>query len=107
MVDVNEPMATTAAILVGGRGERLGRGPKPLLPVGNRTILDRLLRALRDAGIQPVLLVGQWPSPPVAGVRHVPDVIDRSSSLVGLYSALLMATTPTVIVLAGDLPFVS
>lgn len=107
MADVTEPIVPAAAILVGGRGERLGRGPKPLLRVGNQTILDRQLRAVREAAIQQVLLVGRWSSPPVAGLRHVPDVLDSSGALVGLYSALLAATAPIVIVLAGDLPFVT
>jgi molybdopterin-guanine dinucleotide biosynthesis protein A len=35
----------------------------------------------------------------------VPDILDERSGLGGLYSALLMATTPVVLVLAGDMPF--
>ena len=107
MADAHEMTGVTAAILVGGRGERLGQGPKPLLRVGTRTILDRQLLALRDAGVQRILLVGRWPHPLVSGVRHMPDVLAASGALVGLYSALLASTTPIVIVMAGDLPFVS
>jgi molybdopterin-guanine dinucleotide biosynthesis protein A len=107
MADAHEMTGVTAAILVGGRGERLGRGPKPLLRVGTRTILDRQLLALRDAGVHRILLVGRWSHPPVTGVQHVPDVLDASGALVGLYSALLASTMPIVIVMAGDLPFVS
>ena len=103
---MNESRGVAAAILVGGRGERLGRGPKPLLHVGNRAIVERQLAAVRDAGVRQIFLVGRWTAAPVAGVRHVPDVIDAPSALVGLYSALLIATAPVVIVLAGDLPFV-
>ena len=37
----------------------------------------------------------------------MPDVIEDGSALGGLYSALLLATSPVVVVLAGDLPFVA
>ena len=107
MADQSDGSRPAAAILVGGRGERLGRGPKPLLRIGNQTILDRQLRALGEAGLSQILLVGRWRAAPVPGVRHLPDVLDAPGALVGLYSALLVAAAPTVIVLAGDLPFVT
>ena len=106
MGDPHEMIGVTAAILVGGRGERLGRGPKPLLRVGTRTILDRQLLALGEAGVDRILLVGRWSHASVHGVHHVPDVLDASGALVGLYSGLLAAAAPIVIVMAGDLPFV-
>lgn len=49
-----------AAILVGGRGTRLGpitdTVPKPMLPVGGRPFLDHQLWFLREAGIAEVVL---------------------------------------------------
>jgi molybdopterin-guanine dinucleotide biosynthesis protein A len=97
----------TAAILVGGRARRLGGKIKPTLSVGHQSILDRQLDALNRAGIQRILVVGHWHGPPAPAGRHVPDVVETSSALAGLYSALLWATTPVVLALAGDLPFVS
>lgn len=51
---------TTAVILAGGRGSRLApltdRVPKPLLSVGGRTILERILENLALAGITHVHL---------------------------------------------------
>jgi len=99
---VNE---TSAAILVGGRATRFDGRLKAALTVGGRTILERQVEALRVAGVRDVIVVGAWPLPAVAGVRHVPDILDERSGLGGLYSALLMATTPVVLVLAGDMPF--
>lgn len=96
----------SAAILVGGRARRLDGQLKPALLVGEHTILERQLEALRGAGISEVLLVGRWRAPPVPGVRHVPDVVEGASSLGGLYSGLLLSASPIVVVLAGDLPFV-
>jgi len=49
-----------AVILAGGRGTRLRPYtttiPKPLVPVGERPILDRILRQLRAAGVEEVRL---------------------------------------------------
>jgi NDP-mannose synthase len=49
-----------AIVLAGGRGSRLAPYttvlPKPLMPVGDRAILEILLRQLRDAGFDDVTL---------------------------------------------------
>jgi molybdenum cofactor guanylyltransferase len=97
---------TSAAILVGGLARRFEGRLKAALPVGGRTILERQITALGAAQINEVIVVGSWTLAPVSGVRHVPDVVEERSGLGGLYSALLMATTPIVVVLAGDMPFV-
>ena len=97
---------TSAAILVGGRASRFDGRLKATLRVGGRTILERQIEALAASNVHEINVVGAWPLPPVTGVRHVPDVLDERSGLGGLYSALLMATTPIVLVLAGDMPFV-
>jgi len=101
------PEAITAAILVGGDARRFHGTMKPALAVGEQTILDRQRAALADAGIHDVLLVGRWGAAVVTGVRHVPDVVDAGGAMRGLYSALLVATSPVVLVLAGDVPFVT
>lgn len=99
--------AITAAILVGGSARRFQGTVKSALTVGEHTILNRQRIALADAGIDDVLLVGRWAAAPVPRMRHMPDVIDSGGALCGLYSALLVASTPVVLVLAGDLPFVT
>lgn len=52
--------STTAVLLVGGRGSRLApltdKVPKPLLAIGGRTILERILDNLAAAGITDVHL---------------------------------------------------
>ena len=97
----------TAAILVGGAARRLQGMLKPALSIGAQTILQRQRGALAEAGIQDIVLVGRWTGEPVADCHHVPDVMDTGGALCGLYSALLAASTPMVVVLAGDLPFVN
>ncbi|HXG88696.1 MAG TPA: molybdenum cofactor guanylyltransferase [Vicinamibacterales bacterium] len=100
-------MNATATILVGGQARRLGGRLKPALAIGAETIIERQLAAIRDAGSTEILMIGRWPAPAIAGLRHFPDVIDGAGALGGLYSALLLATSSTVLVLAGDLPFIS
>lgn len=96
----------SAAILVGGRARRLYGQLKAALRVGEHTILERQLAVLDRAGIREIWLVGRWPAAAVAGVRHAPDVIDGAGPLGALYAALLVSTSPIVVVLASDLPFV-
>lgn len=97
----------TAAILVGGRARRLDGRSKPALVIGRQTIADRLLDAIRDAGIPTVFMVGPWRGPVPSGVRHVPDLMGQVGPLGGVYSALLVASTAKVVVLAGDMPYVT
>ncbi len=49
--------ATTAAILAGGRGERMGGVDKGLLEVDGQRLAERVLAALRGQGIDNVLIV--------------------------------------------------
>ena len=97
----------TAAILVGGRARRLGGLSKPDLRIGTTRILDRQLAELRAAGFADIVLVGRWAGDAPASVHRAPDLIDGAGALGGLYSALLMAASAEVLVLAGDMPFVS
>jgi molybdopterin-guanine dinucleotide biosynthesis protein A len=101
------PQTATAAILVGGQARRFHGQVKAELAIGPQTILTRQLAAIRAAGIDDVLIVGRWMGAPVPHARHVPDVVDGGGPLAGLYSALLVATTATVLILAGDMPFVT
>lgn len=52
--------APLAVLMVGGRGERLRplteKVPKPLLRVGGRSIVERMILALADAGVTEVVL---------------------------------------------------
>ena len=95
-----------AAILIGGRARRLGGRTKPLLRVGDRTILNRQLDVLRQAGIEQITLVGRWAADEAPRAPVVADAVDEAGALGALYTALLVAPTARAIVLAGDMPFV-
>jgi molybdopterin-guanine dinucleotide biosynthesis protein A len=105
----NVALNVSGAILVGGAGRRLGGAVKPSLRVGSDTIIDRQIRAFRDAGIANICLVGRWPDAPLssAGVHHVADAVEGAGALGGLYTALLVGSGTTVVVIAGDMPFIT
>ena len=79
---------------------------KPSLRIGQRQILDRQLDALHTAGIDEVFVIGSKTRLLPAGARAIADAVS-AGPLGGIYSALLAATRPIVVVLAGDMPFVS
>jgi dTDP-glucose pyrophosphorylase len=53
---IDEPTAARAVVMAGGRGTRLAPlthdTPKPMLPIGNRPLMERLVDSLRGAGIR-------------------------------------------------------
>lgn len=58
-----------AVLLAAGASSRMGR-PKPLLPVGQTTALERVVEALSQAGIKEVVLVTRSDSPDVAALAR-------------------------------------
>ncbi|HUF34898.1 MAG TPA: molybdenum cofactor guanylyltransferase [Gemmatimonadales bacterium] len=97
-----------AAILAGGGATRFGGRPKGLEPVGGSRILDRLADTMTAALGGPPLLVANAPDAPGwrADLRVVPDVRPGLGSLGGIYTAVIEAPAPVVVV-AWDMPFVS
>ena len=60
LIQARAPLASRALVMAGGFGKRLGAQtrdtPKPLLPVGERPILDRLLAQLEDGGVEAITI---------------------------------------------------
>lgn len=54
---LDQPPQLAATILAAGLGQRLGGRPKATLQIGGRSMLERMVAALRDAGIQAVSVV--------------------------------------------------
>jgi molybdopterin-guanine dinucleotide biosynthesis protein A len=96
------------AILAGGRASRYGGVPKGLLPVGDgQTILDRLLVAVRTAGIYDVRIVAcDADAYARCGVRVIPDLRRGMGPLGGIEAALADAADGgrAVLLLPCDLP---
>lgn len=96
----------SAAVLAGGRGRRLDHRTKPLVEVHGQTVLARQVAALAPLGVTPRLIA---PDPgPFAGLPYevVTDLVS-AGALGALYTAVASSATPYVLVLAGDLPFVT
>lgn len=92
----------TAFVLVGGRSSRMG-ADKALLPLGQRTLVERALE-LAGAVTPQVRLVG-----PLQALRRfgtvVEDVYEGCGPLGGIHAALTATETELNLVLAVDLPF--
>lgn len=93
-----------AIVLAGGRGRRMGGVDKPLLPVGERSMLDRVLDACRHNA--PRVVVGAMPGTP-PDVRVTSEEPPGGGPVAALAAGLarLDDDTTTVAVLAADLPF--
>ena len=96
---------TTLAVLAGGEGRRMG-GPKGVLALDGRPILERLLDRLDWPG--PTLLVTapgrEHPPGWRRFINEVTDPVAGEGPLRGILTALENATTDEVIVLPVDMP---
>lgn len=94
----------TAVVLAGGRAARLGGQAKPQLLVGGRPILAAALDAVADAGRRVVVGPPQPAPPDVVVVREQPP---GGGPVAAIRAGLAEVGTDVVVVLAGDLPFLS
>jgi molybdopterin-guanine dinucleotide biosynthesis protein A len=94
----------TAVVLAGGRAARLGGQAKPQLMVGGRPILAAVLDAV--AGAERRIVVGP-PQPVPADVVLVREHPPGGGPVAAVRAGLDGVTTEVVLVLAGDLPFLT
>jgi molybdopterin-guanine dinucleotide biosynthesis protein A len=90
----------TLVILAGGASRRMGRD-KALLPAGERSMAERLLRRLGPA-VDDAIIAGGSAAP--VGARHVADRLAGRGPLAGMQVAFDAAGHPWVWVVACDLP---
>jgi molybdenum cofactor guanylyltransferase len=92
-------------ILAGGLNSRMGGRNKARLSFQGQTILDRLIRLLRDF-FDPLLIVTNQPRDYLdEGLTLVTDLIDIRSSLTGIYTGLFYAPRPQAFITGCDMPF--
>jgi molybdopterin-guanine dinucleotide biosynthesis protein A len=92
-----------AVILAGGEARRLGGTDKPGLAVGARSLVENVVAAVSAA--RTTILVG--PERPIPGVLFAREDPPRSGPVPALTAGLGKVTAPWVVLLAGDLPFVT
>jgi molybdenum cofactor guanylyltransferase len=95
----------SAAILAGGRARRLGGQDKSALIVDGVRLLDRQIAAVCPL-TDTILLVG-YPGPAPASSVVVPDHRPGTGPLGAISTALSIAPTERVLILAADLPFLT
>jgi molybdenum cofactor guanylyltransferase len=98
-----------AVVLAGGRASRLGGADKPALVVGERSLVASVVAAAAGAGARRVIVVG--PARPGlglagGGLRVVREDPPGSGPVPALRRGLTEASSPWILVLAADLPFI-
>ncbi|HAM57802.1 MAG: hypothetical protein A2X51_02395 [Candidatus Rokubacteria bacterium GWC2_70_24] len=100
-------MRVTGVIQAGGKSIRMGGAPKALVPLGGRSIIERVVDAVR-AVTGDVLIVTNTPALYAhLGLPMVPDVFPDHGSLGGIYSGLAAVPGDAAFTVACDMPFLS
>ena len=98
---------TVAAILAGGRGARLGGVTKPLVVVDGARIIDRQIAVLGPLVDEIVLLANDARPYETLGLRVIADRREGAGPLAGLEAALLATEAEALLLVGGDMPFLS
>ncbi len=99
--------AVTIVILAGGRASRLGGVDKAGLDIGGRPLIERLLATVRPIASRILMVTNDSRFDGVPDVSVIRDPEPHGGVLPALLAALDEATTPLVVTLACDMPFVS
>jgi len=86
----------TGVVLAGGRSSRMGRD-KALLAIDGRTLLDRAIELLREAGATKVLVSGDRPG-------GIPDMTPGLGPVGGIASVLSQVDDGAFVVMPVDMP---
>lgn len=96
----------SAAILAGGQSRRMGRD-KASLQLGGQALIERVLAAVRPLGCPSFVVARQATDHAHLGLPVYPDLYPGTGPLGGLYTALRHSSTPALLLLACDLPFLT
>lgn len=105
LVDVEGP-PLRAVVMAGGLGTRLGDltadTPKPMLPVGDRPLLERIVEQLRDAGIRHVNLTTHYRADVIA--EHFGDGSEHGVEIEYVSEERPLGTAGAIGLVKGDGP---
>jgi molybdopterin-guanine dinucleotide biosynthesis protein A len=93
----------TALILAGGRARRLGGVDKRMLVVDGSTIFERQVAVLAPRTAEIIVSAHD----PIPGFRTVHDLNDGLGPIAGIAAGLAATTTPWLLVVPSDLPYLS
>jgi molybdenum cofactor guanylyltransferase len=95
-----------AAVLAGGRASRMGT-PKPTVALEGRPLIEHPLEALRDAGLEAIVVAKPGSMLPALGVPVWEEPEHPRHPLCGVLRALQGAGGRPVLAVACDMPFVT
>ncbi|MDX2089927.1 MAG: molybdenum cofactor guanylyltransferase [Kofleriaceae bacterium] len=96
----------TALVLAGGRATRMGGIDKRALVVEGRSIFERQCEVLAPRVAEIVVSLAPGAAA-VEGHRTVTDAIAGVGPLAGIAAGLAAVATPWLLVVAGDMPYIS
>jgi len=97
----------TAAIIAGGRAQRLDGIDKSALVIGGRRIIDRQLSVLGRVAEHILIVSNDHHRFRSSGLQVCADLIPGAGPLGGIYTALVRSPSAQTIVVACDLPFLT
>jgi len=95
----------SGVVLAGGRAGRLSGRDKTKLQFGRQTLLERTLKILDPICDEKLISSNSINNYP--GCRVVPDRVEGQGPLGALYSCLLAARNPNLLIVATDMPFIT
>jgi len=97
----------TLAIIAGGQSRRMGRD-KAFVDLAGKPLIEHVIERSADLGQAETILITNKPAQYARlGLPMYRDLLPEKGSLGGIYTALAQASSPDVLVLACDMPFVN
>ncbi len=95
----------SGAVLAGGQAQRFGGQDKTLLKLGRESLLKQTLGILNSFCTETLISSNTLRQHPEG--RIVPDQKEGQGPLGAIYSCLLAARNPYLMIVAGDMPFIT
>ena len=99
-------LSLSIIVLAGGQSTRMGQ-EKALLPFHGQPLIERVVQRVKTVADELVINTNQPELFGFLGIPLVPDQIGGKGPLGGLFTALTVAHSDLVAVIACDMPFVS
>lgn len=95
----------TGVILAGGKSRRMGGEPKALIPLGGKTIIQRVAERVTSVLPDSLIVTNTPELYAFLGLPMIHDVFPDHGSLGGIYSGLRAASGDAAFAVACDMPF--